>query len=93
MTTLSPRRDAIEAAAAASREAAAALPPPKDRFEAINRELAHGVMESALTPIAEAMDLGVDGKTTSAMLASAIANVIASFCLSCADGDEGAAER
>ncbi|SDA13091.1 hypothetical protein SAMN02799622_00906 [Methylobacterium sp. UNC378MF] len=93
MTTLSPRRDALVAAFAAANEAAKALPPPKDRLEAINRELAHAVMESALTPIAEAMDLGVDGRTTSVMLASAIANVIASFCLSCADGDEGSAER
>lgn len=93
MTTLSPRRDALVDAFAAANEAAKALPPPRDRVEALNRELAHSVMESALTPIAEAMDLGVDGRTTSVMLASAIANVMASFCLSCADGNERSAER
>ncbi|MCX4194505.1 hypothetical protein OMR07_02190 [Methylobacterium organophilum] len=93
MTTLSPRRDALVAAFAAANEAAKALPPPRDRLEALNRELAHSVMESALTPIAEAMDLGVDGRNTSTMLASAIANVMASFCLSYADGNERSAER
>lgn len=93
MTTLSPRRDAMIAAAAEARTAAKALPPAKDRFEDIHREVSHSVLESALIPIAEAMDLGADVRITTGMLVSALANTIVSHCLSCGDGEGPAAER
>lgn len=93
MMTLHPRRDAITRATTAARSAAASLPPAKNRVEEINREIAHGVLESALIPVAEAMDLGADGSTASAMLVNAFANVLVSFCLSCSDGDVPRAEQ
>lgn len=91
MTTLTPRRDALIAAAAEARTASGALPAPETRVEAINRELSHCVLEAVLTPIAELMDLGVSGNTAAALLANALGNTIASFCLSCANGDENMA--
>ena len=92
MTTLYPRRDSMIAAAAEAREAAKALPPAKDRIDVIYRAVSQDVLESALVPIAEAMDLGADVPAASGILVTALSNTIVSHCLSIGGGYGPAAE-
>jgi len=79
MTTLFPRRDALIAATAAARTAGQALPPARDRIDELGREVSHGVLEAALIPMAEAVDLGADIARAQTMLTHALAATIMNF--------------
>ncbi len=86
MTSLTPQRDAL------ARTALDRL-PTNGTVDEIERRLCLDLMEAALLPVADMMDLGAPLDDIQLRLVNAIANVLVSHCLSLAGGEKNAANK
>ncbi|MGU3666141.1 hypothetical protein ACLBX9_18305 [Methylobacterium sp. A49B] len=92
MTSLTPQRDTLTRVLAEARSASEQR-PVADAVEAIERRLCLDLMEVALLPCADMMDLAVPMHDIQARLENAFANVIVSHSLSLSAGDRDEATQ
>ena len=92
MTSLTPQRDCLTRTLAAARAASERI-PTNGAVDEIERRLCLDLMEAALLPCADLMDLEVSFEDIQSRLENAIANVIVSHSLSLTAGEQEKAKK